>query len=87
MDVVDDIVMQEDVMGATARLNRIYTAGNVATDTSSKEYLLNVPTDKAGTGSIRMNRSWSDQEAFHLDFECLLPPQILGEEQNVTIIL
>ena len=87
VDVVDDIVMQEDVMGATARLNRIYTAGNVATDTSSKEYLLNVPTDKAGTGSIRMNRSWSDQEAFHLDFECLLPPQILGEEQNVTIIL
>ena len=27
VDVVDDIVMQEDVMGATARLNRIYTAG------------------------------------------------------------
>lgn len=34
-----------------------------------------------------MKQSWSDQQVFHLDFECLLPPQTLGEEQNITITL
>ena len=87
VDIVDPTVMQTDVMGATAQINQIYAEGTIATAPSSKAYLLNVPTDQKGTQSIQMKRSWSDQEVFHLDFECLLPPQTLGEGQNITITL
>lgn len=87
VDVIDPTVMQEDIMEATAQINHIYASGTIATDTSGK-YQLSVSNDnKAGTESIRMKRSWSDQEAFHLDFECLLPPQTLGEGQSITITL
>lgn len=86
VDIVDPTVEQVDVMGATARINHIYASGTIATD-ASNDYQLSVSNDKAGTQSIRMKQSWSDQEVFHLDFECLLPPQVLGEGQNVTITL
>ena len=86
VDIVDPTVTQPDVMGATARINHIYADGTIATD-ASDEYQLSVTNDKAGTQSIRMKQSWSDQQVFHLDFECLLPPQTLGEEQNITITL
>lgn len=86
VDIVDPTVEQVDVMGATARINHIYADGTITTD-ASNEYQLNVPNDKAGTQSIRMKQSWSDQEVFHLNFECLLPPQILGEGQNIIITL
>lgn len=84
--IVDETVSQVDVMGATAQINNIYTDGTVATDGSS-DYKLNVLGDKLGTGSIRMKQSWSDQNVFYLDFECLLPPQTLGAGQNITITL
>ena len=86
VDIVDPTVTQPDVMGATARINHVYANGTIATD-ASNAYQLSVPDDKAGTQSIRMKQSWSDQEVFHLDFECLLPPQTLGEGQNITITL
>ena len=86
VDIVDPLVAQVDVMEATARINHIYTDGTIATDASG-EYMLNVPNDKAGTQSIRMKQSWSEQKVFHLDFECLLPPQTLGNGQNVIITL
>ena len=86
VDIVDPTVEQVDVMGATAQINHIYADGTIATDVSD-EYLLSVPTDKAGMQNIRMKQFWSDQEVFHLDFECLLPPQTLGEGQNITITL
>lgn len=86
VDIVDPTVEQTDVMGATARINHIYADGTIATN-ASNEYQLSVPDDKAGTQSIQMKQSWSDQEVFHLDFECLLPPQVLGEGQNITITL
>ena len=86
VDIIDPMVVQTDVMNATARLNNIYTEGTIAIG-ASNEYQLNVATDKAGTQSIRMKQSWSDQQVFHLDFECLLPPQALGDKQNVTITL
>lgn len=86
VDIVDPTVTQTDVMSATAQINHIYTNGTVATD-GSGDYKLNVPGDKLGTGSIRMKQSWSDQKVFHLDLECLLPPQTLGERQSVTITL
>lgn len=86
VDIVDPTVTQTDVMGATARINHIYADGTIAID-ASNAYQVSVPDDKAGTQSIRMKRSWSDQQVFHLDFECLLPPQTLGEGQNITITL
>lgn len=86
VDIVDDTVGQEDMMDATAQINNIYAEGTVATD-GSGDYKLNVPGDKLGTGSIRMKQSWSEQNVFHLDFECLLPPQSLGAGQNITITL
>lgn len=86
VDIVDPAVRQTDVMDATAQVNQIYADGTIATSTSG-EYQLNVPNDKAGTQSIRMKQFWSDQEVFHLDFECLLPPQTLGSGQNITITL
>ena len=86
VDIVDPTVTQPDVMWATARINHVYANGTIATD-ASNAYQLSVPDDKAGTQSIRMKQSWSDQEVFHLDFECLLPPQTLGEGQNITITL
>ena len=86
VDIVDPMVTQTDVMGATARINHIYADATITTD-ATDEYQLSVPDDKAGTKSIQMKQSWSDQEVFHLDFECLLPPQTLGEGQNVTITL
>lgn len=86
VDIVDDAVTQPDVMDATARITRIYAYGTIATD-ASNAYRLSVPSDKAGTQSIRMRRSWSDQQIYHLDFECLLPPQTLGEGQSVIITL
>ena len=85
-DIVDPTVTQTDGMGATARINHIYADGTIAID-ASNAYQVSVPDDKAGTQSIRMKRSWSDQQVFHLDFECLLPPQTLGEGQNITITL
>ena len=87
VDIVDPTVTQPDVMGATARINQIYAEGTIATDPSSKAYRLDVPTNQKGAQSIRMKQSWSDQQVFHLDFECLLPPQALGEGQNITITL
>lgn len=86
VDIVDPLVAQVDVMGATARINHIYADGTIATDVSD-EYQLSVPDDKAGTQSIRMKQSWSEQKVFHLDFECLLPPQTLGSGQSVIITL
>lgn len=86
VDIVDPTVRQTDVMDATAQVNQIYADGTIATD-ASDDYQLSVPDDKAGTQSIRMKQSWSDQEVFHLDFECLLPPQTLGGGQNITITL
>lgn len=86
VDIVDPTVVQLDVMSATAQINHIYADGTVAVD-GSKDYKLSVPDDKLGTQSIRMKQSWSDQEVFHIDFECLLPPQTLGAGQNVTITL
>lgn len=87
VDIVDPMVAQVDVMGATAQINNIYAAGTIAKDATSGDYKLNVRDDKAGTESIRMKQSWSDQEPFHLDFECLLPPQTLGAGQSITITL
>ena len=87
VDIVDPTVTQTDVMEAKAQINQIYAEGTIATAPSSKAYLLNVPTDQKGAQSIRMKQSWSDQQVFHLDFECLLPPQTLGEGQNITITL
>lgn len=86
VDIVDPLVEQADVMGATAQISHIYADGTIATDVSD-EYQLSVPNDKAGTQSIRMKQSWSEQKVFHLDFECLLPPQTLGNGQNVIITL
>lgn len=86
VEIIDPTVEQVDVMDATAQINHIYADGTIAMD-ASDEYVLNVPNDKAGTQSIRMKRSWSDQEVFHLDFECLLPPQTLGNGQSITITL
>lgn len=86
VEIIDPTVEQADVMGATAQINHIYADGTIAMD-ATDEYQLSVPNDKAGTQSIRMKQTWSDQEVFHLDFECLLPPQVLGEGQNVTITL
>lgn len=86
VDIVDPLVEQADVMGATAQINHIYADGTIAMD-ASDEYQLSVPNDKAGTQSIRMKQSWSEQKVFHLDFECLLPPQTLGNGQSVIITL
>lgn len=86
VDIVDPTVVQPDVMSATAQINHIYADGTVAVD-GSKDYKLSVPDDKLGTQSIRMKQSWSDQKVFHLDLECLLPPQTLGKGQSVTITL
>ena len=86
VDIVDPLVEQTDVMGATAQINHIYADGTIAMD-ASDEYQLSVPDDKAGTQSIRMKQSWSEQKVFHLDFECLLPPQTLGNGQSVIITL
>lgn len=86
VDIVDPTVVQPDVMSATAQINHIYADGTVAVD-GSKDYKLSVTDDKLGTQSIRMKQSWSDQNIYHLDFECLLPPQTLGAGQNVTITL
>lgn len=86
VDIVDPTVTQTDVMSATAQINHIYTDGTIAID-GSGDYKLSVPDDKSGTGSIHMKQSWSDQEIFHLDLECLLPPQTLGGGQSVTITL
>lgn len=86
VDIVDDTVVQEDVMGATAQINNIYAEGTITTDASG-DYKLNAPDNKSGTQSIRMKQSWSDQRPSHLDFECLLPPQTLGARQNITITL
>lgn len=77
MDIVDPTVTQPDVMGATARINHIYADGTIATD-ASDEYQLSVTNDKAGTQSIRMKQSWSDQQVFHLDFECLAATPDIG---------
>lgn len=87
VDIVDDAVTQPDVMDATARISHIYADGMIGVNASSSEYQLCVPDGKAGTQSIRMKRSWSDQQIFHLDFECLLPPQTLGEGQSIIITL
>jgi hypothetical protein len=86
VDIVDPTVEQVDVMGATAQINHIYADGTIATDASG-DYQLSVPDNKAGTQSIRMKQSWSDQKVYHLDFECLLPPQTLGKGQSVTVTL
>lgn len=86
VEIIDPTVEQVDVMDATAQINHIYADGTIAMD-ASDEYVLNIPNDKAGTQSIRMERSWSDQEIFHLEFECLLPPQTLGNGQSITITL
>ena len=88
VDIVDDAVTQPDVMDATAQITHIYADGTIATDASSNAYQLSLPNnDKAGTQTIRMKRSWSDQQIYHLDFECLLPPQTLGEKQSIIITL
>ncbi len=88
VDIVDDAVTQPDVMDATAQITHIYADGTIATDASSNAYQLSLPNnDKAGTQTIRMKRSWSDQQIYHLDFECLLPPQTLGEGQNIIVTL
>lgn len=87
VDIVDDVVTQPDVMDATAQITHIYADGTIGVNTSSGEYQLSVPDDKAGTQGIRMKRSWSDQQIYHLDFECLLPPQTLGEGQSIIITL
>ena len=87
VDIVDEAVTQPDVMDATARITHIYADGTIGVNTSSGEYQLSVPDDKAGTQGIRMKRSWSDQQIYHLDFECLLPPQTLGEGQSIIITL
>ena len=86
VDIVDPVVAQTDIMDATARITKIYANGTITTGTSG-EYQLSAPDDKSGTKSISMKRSWSDQEVFHLDFECLLPPQVLGEGQSIIITL
>ena len=86
VDIVDPLVEQADVMGATAQINHIYADGTITMD-ASDEYQLSVPNDKAGTRNIRMKQSWSEQKVFHLDFECLLPPQTLGNGQSVIITL
>lgn len=86
VDIVDPLVEQANVMGATAQINHIYADGTIAMD-ASDEYQLSVPNDKAGTQNIRMKQSWSEQKVFHLDFECLLPPQTLGNGQSVIITL
>lgn len=86
VDIADKTVSQADVMYATAQINNIYAEGTITTDASG-EYKLNAADDKLGKQSIRMKQSWSDQEVFHLDFECLLPPQKLGAGQNITITL
>ena len=86
VDIIDPTVEQVDVMSATARINHIYADGTIAMD-ASDEYQLSVPNDKAGTQNIRMKQSWSEQKVFHLDFECLLPPQTLGNGQSVIITL
>lgn len=86
VDIADKTVSQADVMYATAQINNIYAEGTITTDASG-EYKLNAADDKLGTQSIRMKQSWSDQEVFHLDFECLLPPQKLGADQSITITL
>lgn len=87
VDIVDDAVTQPDVMDATAQITHIYVEGTIATD-ASNAYQLSVTNDnKEGTQSIHMKRSWSDQQIYHLDFECLLPPQTLGEGQSVIITL
>lgn len=86
VDILDPTVRQADVMDAMAQVNHIYADGTIVTDVSD-EYQLSVPNDKAGAQSIRMKQFWSDQEVFHLDFECLLPPQTLGSGQNITITL
>ena len=57
VDIVDPAVRQTDVMDATAQVNQIYADGTIATSTSG-EYQLNVPNDKAGTQSIRMKQFW-----------------------------
>lgn len=86
VEIIDPTVEQADIMDATAQINHIYADGTIATDVSN-EYQLSVPNDKAGTQSIRMKRSWSDQEPYRLEFECLLPPQMLAKEQSITITL
>lgn len=86
VDIVDETILQVNVMGATAQINNIYAEGTITTDASG-DYKLNAANDGLGTQSIRMKQSWSDQEPFHLDFECLLPPQTLGAGQNITITL
>lgn len=86
VDIVDDAVTQTDVMDATARITHVYADGTIGMD-ASNAYQLSVPDDKKGTQSIHMKRSWSDQQIYHLDFECLLPPQTLGEEQSIIVTL
>lgn len=86
VDIVDETISQVNVMGATAQINNIYVEGTITTDASG-DYKLNAANDGLGTQSIRMKQSWSDQEPFHLDFECLLPPQTLGAGQSITITL
>lgn len=86
VDIVDETITQVNVMGATAQINNIYVEGTITTDASG-DYKLNATNDGLGTQSIRMKQSWSDQEPFHLDFECLLPPQTLGAGQSITITL
>lgn len=86
VDIVDETVSQLDMMGATAQINNIYAEGTIAKG-SGDDYKLNAANDQSGTQSIRMKQSWSPQQVFHLDFECLLPPQTLGEGQSITITL
>ena len=87
VDIVDDAVTQTDVMDAAAQISHIYADGTITTDVSGEYQLSVISDDKAGKQSIRMKRSWSDQEIYHLDFECLLPPQTLGAGQNIIITL
>lgn len=85
VSIIDPLVEQMDVMNAKACLMDMRTNSKLGIDADAN-YMLKVP-DIETRQDLKMCSTWSDQQAFSIQFKCLFPPQTLDKYKKIVITL